>query len=277
MGLSERSMEARRTRVGASEAAALVPDVGHPYHTPADIYARIVHGIEKYSKPVMMMGNLMEGPIFEIGRKFLREQGFRCRRNSRSVVHDSYVATPDGYCECGGVIECKYVSYWGRELWIDGVPGHYLVQVQLQMAATGRDHAHLWAWQESRWEEYLIHGDPIFQLDILADIERFLQEHVVPRVPPDDIPDELVLTLHRPEGSEFAHGALKSLGDALAVASATKGAAMDDYDTQRDILARAMALANVAELIDPEWTATVGPSRVNKEQMVLTFRRRGSK
>jgi hypothetical protein len=226
----------------------------------------------------MRMGNLMEGSIFWIGRQTMKEQGLWVRRNSRSVARERYVATPDGYCECGGVIECKNVSYYGRDWWQDGaVPSHYLAQVQLQMHATGRDHAHVWALLGgTEFVDRLVPADPVEQQAIVDAIDAFFIEHLDPRIPPETDDGRLLLTFAHPEGTVIADGAVKDLGDRLAQASGDKADALKTYDTARDMLAGVMARSGVRELINPDWSAKAAPADKDRPdgEWRLTFRRK---
>jgi len=270
VGLSEQSLELRKGRIGASEVAVLL-DCGSPWKTKADLYARLVHGIEQRSKTIMWIGQRVEGFIFDLGRDTLDTWA---RRNSRSIVRDRYGATADGYCGCGGVIEVKNVGSFSREWWADDqVPPHYIAQVQLQMLASGRDHAHVWALLGGNdFQTRLVKADRDYQADMLERIDRFYDEHVDPRIPPDDTPDVLWLTFVKPEQTVLAQGPLKMLGDALALTSRDKRRALDEYEAGRDALAAAMARADVRELIDTAWTAKAGPVKNEPERWNVTFR-----
>jgi hypothetical protein len=271
------SMKPRRRRVGASEVSILTGT--NPFkRSRADLFARIAYGIEQPRRPIMDMGNLMEGGIFWLGRQVMRDRGLWCRRNTVTTVRDRYVATPDGYCQCGGVIEVKNVSGWAREHWLDGAtPPWYVDQVQCQMMATGRDHAHVWALLAgTEFAERRIEADPDHQQRIADAIDAFFTQHVEPRIPPATTDPALLLTFTHPEGTQVADGHLLDLGNALAGASTTKAAALADYDEARDQLARLMASWGVRELIGPDWTAKAGPARKDEPdgKWQVTFRRK---
>lgn len=277
MSLTERSRLLREGRVGASEMAAFLP-CGHPYHKQGDIYARLVHGVTRPSSALMDMGNVMEGAIFRLGRALLAQKGERCRRNGVSTVRPHIVATPDGYCSCGGVIEVKNVSHYGAELWLDGVvPPHYVAQVQTQMLLTGRDHAHVWALMEGvRFQSLLLEADPEWHRGIEYAVERFFADHVEPRIPPPDVPDELVLTVTMPTGTVHAEGALLDIGNVVAELTELKNDYQRQLDSARTRMEWAMADAGAQTVVAPTWIAEAKPVK-STGALSLWFKRKGSR
>ena len=280
MGLSERSKALRATRIGASAVACLMP-CGHPFTTPAKEYARIVHGVTGPTRPIMEMGQLMEGSIFWLGRQLMRDRGLWVRSNSRSIARPRYTATPDGYCACGGVIEVKNVSSYAAEWWRDdATPEHYIVQVQLQMYASGRDHCHVWALLAgTQFAERRIDADPDYQMRIVAAIDDFFTRHVEPKVPPLTDDSTLLLTFNHPEGTAVADGALLDIGDAVATASRQKADALRSYDIARDMLAGIMARNDIKELDGPDWNAKAAPAHKDAPdgEWRLTFRNKSTR
>ena len=280
--MSRLDLSLREGRVGASDIACLLP-CGSPFQTKADLYARLVHGITRPSSALMDMGQAMEGSIFWLGRHAKDAPGW-CRRNGvhkqqRSIVHKQLpiVVTPDGWCICAdepGVIECKNVSYYGREFWDDGVPAHYIAQIQAQMLVRRGTHAHVWAlFGGTRFEQWRIDADPEWAHGIEYAVWDFFERHVIPRIPPPDAPDDLILTFTKPEGTVVADGAIKEIGDRLSELSATKNNTGSEYDRERGLLMRALADAGASVAIDPEWKAEVGPSRNDPSRLTVTFRR----
>jgi predicted phage-related endonuclease len=48
-------------------------------------------------------------------------------------------------CDEVQILECKSVGEWGTKLWRDGVPLYVIIQVQHQLAVTGKQAAHICA------------------------------------------------------------------------------------------------------------------------------------
>ena len=255
MSLTAASEALRATRVGASEVAALLP-CGHPYTTPGDIYARIVHGIRRPQNAAMGMGTLLEGTVLREGARLL---GIRVRRNSRTWVHASLplAATPDGTVPGHpALVEVKVVSRWQAEEWADGVPPYVQAQAQAQMLVTGRLWCHVIALLEgSRVVVATLAADEEQQLDIAYAVARFEVNHLVPCVPPPDLDDELVLTIAAPGGTVAAQGYLADYGDRLAALAAARDAAEKAYQEARGALGLAMAAAGAALVVAADWRA----------------------
>jgi putative phage-type endonuclease len=130
-------------------------------------------------------GHFWESTIL---RWFAHDRGLKIRRvgllaHSR---HDWLRATPDAYCNDGGLVQIKTTSHRQLAHWADGqVPDEAEIQVQHEMAVTGRPHAWVVALVDGR--DLLVRKVPRNRALIanLVDIgEAFWFHHVVPRVPP---------------------------------------------------------------------------------------------
>ena len=255
MSLTPASEALRATRVGASEVAALL-SCGHPYTTPGDIYARIVHGVRRPQKAHMAVGEELEGLVIRGGARRL---DIRVRRNSRTWVHASLplAATPDATVPGHpALLEAKTVSHWEAEEWADGVPPHVQAQAQAQMLVTGRLWCHVVALLGgSRWLTATLAADEEQQLDIAYAVARFEVNHLQRRIPPPDLDDELVLTIAAPEGTVAAQGDLADYGDRLAALAAARDAAEKAYQEARGALGLAMAAAGAALVVAADWRA----------------------
>lgn len=162
-------LEERRKGIGSSDAAGILGV--SPWASPLSVWAdKMGIGAEDDSgdeKEIFIWGHLLEPVILA---EFARRAGLDVEHHDQEqvVAHPDVTThmacTPDGYVlmVTDGVmvrlylIEIKTTSLWNADAWADGVPLHYQVQVQHQMACTGLDHAFvvvLIGGQELRWYE----------------------------------------------------------------------------------------------------------------------------
>ena len=147
MTLSARQLETRRTRVGASEIAALIPPmadgtvVDHHGRGPFDIFAAKM-GVKRPQSPEMRWGQIVESAILEM---HCEGQGLTLLPNPGTLVHPRYpwiCATPDAIARDQQgkrrLIEAKNSGRFMAHLWgAEGtgqVPIGYAAQVQVTLS-----------------------------------------------------------------------------------------------------------------------------------------------
>lgn len=81
-----------------------------------------------------------------VAREFMARTGMKVRRVNQRQRHKEkpyLVAQIDRRIVGGGILECKTTDASRKQDWEDGVPDHYLVQVQHQLLVTGEDFAYI--------------------------------------------------------------------------------------------------------------------------------------
>ncbi len=180
MSLTASQREARRTRVGASEVAALLDPPQHRFVTAASIYARLVDGVQTESNEAMRDGQLAERHVLEMAREKYRLKAYAC---VRAYVHPvlPVTASPDAYIGDGeGLVEIKTTS----AVWADQPPDYVLWQVQCQLWLARRHYAHVVVWQGSRLRMFTVERDQGSVRAIREGVERFWEHHLRPLIPP---------------------------------------------------------------------------------------------
>lgn len=175
MVLSTRQREARATRVGASEVAALMGE--HPYMTPLDVYDRIVNGVQQPESINMRVGAYLEPYVLRMARDLL---GVKSRACHRAYVHHTLplCASPDAYSGPHGLVEVKVSGAWSR-----GRPGAFW-QVQTQMMLTGRDWCDIVALSGSNLTVERFDADVSAWAKIAEVVAAFNVLYLAPRIPP---------------------------------------------------------------------------------------------
>jgi len=180
MVLNAAQAEARRTRVGASEVAALLG--AHRYMKPIDVYDRIVHGTQQEANQAMRLGNLLELPVLQAARKL---DGLRSRVCHRAYVHptlplscspDAYAMPHRGYPK--GLVEAKVTYAWSD------LPEYVYWQAQTQLLLTGRAVCWVAALTGSRLQTWIVEPSAEAFRDIETAVAAFEAECLVPRRPP---------------------------------------------------------------------------------------------
>jgi len=179
MVLSAKQREARATRVGASEVAAIMGE--HPYMTALDVYDRIVNGTQRDQTINMMVGAYMEPYVLRMARDLL---GIRSRACSRPYIHPTLplCASPDAYSGPHGLVEVKVTGAWSK-----AASGAFW-QVQTQMMLTGRDWTDVVVMAGSNLTVERVDADVSAWVTITSEVERFDRLHLAPRVPPVALP-----------------------------------------------------------------------------------------
>ena len=191
----ERWLKRRMSGIGASEAAAVIG--ANPWCSAVELYGRkrgLIAPLEQTER--MEWGHRLEPAIVAkfvevTGRKVINDGK---RKLWRHKEHGWMIATLDrrqevtpamlGHGETwppffdsmgwrSGILEVKNVSAYAKDDWTEGVPRHYWVQVQHQLAVTDYTYgsiAVLIGGQEFRWMD--IRRDTTFINDILIPQER---------------------------------------------------------------------------------------------------------
>lgn len=201
--------------LGASDLGVLFGDAA--YATPADIYARKKHGVDKAQTESMRRGRLAEEYILALA-------GASPWSQTETVRHPVYPwlrATPDGLT-AEGLVEAKRchdsrewasatlhsAADWGRGT----CPLPYYVQVQIQLACTGAPLCDLVA-GVGKWDELVnvrIYPDPEWTREIIGVAAAWRDRYLLgDAIPPDHIPEIEDLTptridnkRHRPATDE---------------------------------------------------------------------------
>lgn len=136
-------------------------------------------------------GNVLE-PV--VKREFMRRTGLKVRAKKMLLQSEEYpfmLADLDGVIYENGemcIFEAKTASAYKEDVWKQGVPDEYLLQIQHYMAVTGAKKAYIAA---------LVGGNSFYYHEVLRDEEligmiiemekRFWEEHVLKRKEP--VPD----------------------------------------------------------------------------------------
>lgn len=243
-GLSrEEWLQYRRQGIGSSDAATAVGL--NPYQSPLELWL-VKTGRDEGLPPVdpdddtspMFWGTVLEPVVAE---RYARRTGNRVRRCNAVLQHPDpdkswmlanidreIVGQPDVQ-----ILECKTAGEFGARLWRDGVPEYVQLQVQHQLAVTGKqaaDVAVLICGQELRIHR--IGRDDALIAHLIELEQRFWQYVVTDTPPPAD-------------GSESAARALQALypRDAGSVLDCTADLSLDgDFDELLDLRERMTAL-----------------------------------
>lgn len=148
---------ARKGRITGSIVGAILGL--SPWQKPADILRAMVreyHGAESEfddNNPAIIYGNMNEQRAM---LAFMRETGLSVEKTGFHEYGDRMGASPDGLTSDGGVLELKvpYGLRNGGEFKPLADQPHYAAQVQMELLATGRPHAHFAQYRAPK-------GDPL--------------------------------------------------------------------------------------------------------------------
>jgi len=180
-------MDTKWKALGGSDMAAIMGV--SPYQTEYDVWLRVTGQYQAPETPVLRRGKLFE-PVFEtIAREDLglavRPQGliqWEVGGVPLRASLDAVADTADGGVE---VVEYKTSTPFQRQAWGAECPGHYAIQVQWYLLATGAKRGHLIGLiglDDVR--HYVIEADPGLQKRLLSAAVAFWQRHVVGGVAP---------------------------------------------------------------------------------------------
>jgi putative phage-type endonuclease len=135
-------LAARRRGIGASESAGVLGV--SPWSSPLSVWASKIHGDAVEENEAMRWGTLLEPVVLA---EYQERTGRTVTRHDQAVSLDHpdferthMTATPDGYDADGRVVQVKTTSAYMKDEWADGeAPLHYRVQLQHELAVTGRD------------------------------------------------------------------------------------------------------------------------------------------
>lgn len=168
-------LEARRGYVMASDAAAVLGL--SPYRTALDVWHAKRGGHDDIDPMLAWVGHRMEPVIADWLRRFHKPLG--PIRRGFMAVSDEWPwlgATVDRVLLDGTPVELKTANRHGMKRWLDDagtvtVPLDYQVQVQAQLAVTGKPRAHV---------AVALAGSDFELLPVDRD-DAFIQEHLIPR------------------------------------------------------------------------------------------------
>lgn len=274
-----------REFIGGTGAAALAGVNPPNWSQPIDVYLEMT-GQAPPRKPstMMSMGHLME-PL--VAALFTEATGIGLRRHTRAVRSRRYPWAGghlDRFAADGSVFEAKWgmrADEWGPSWRRDERPGdeadvlwppdegtraplRYVVQVQHYLAVTERGRAYLavlLGYGDFRW--YVVPRDEAMIATLMEIEERFMREHVVPRVPPE------------PDGSEGYTRHLRRLhpdDDGTEAVATPEQQAMAAQ--LRDLLREQAALARHVEVARQRlMTSMATTSKLVGPDFTITYRR----
>jgi putative phage-type endonuclease len=139
-------LRARKSGIGASEMAAVMGE--DEFTTPLQVYAGKISAEVEVQAPseAAEIGNILEGLVARMycersRRRVETEQKWTLRRHPQhrfliASLDATVIDKSDG--RGPGVLECKTSAGESWGVWRDGVPLRYEVQLQHQLAVTGR-------------------------------------------------------------------------------------------------------------------------------------------
>lgn len=208
-------LKATAGMITASQAASvLCPGEPGVYGTPMDVYVRLRQGIEgkieepepdepehddepededmlvESSERAELSWGLDSEPMHKaLLRKYAGLEIEVADGTWRDLEIPWLAATPDGLVRATessgyGVLELKAPTDGGRRLWAAGPPKGYIIQANVQMRVMRADWGVVSALipPKPRWER--VYNSPEMQEFIITGLTRFMEEHVLPGVPP---------------------------------------------------------------------------------------------
>lgn len=184
----------RAVNVTASEVGALLGE--HPYMTPGNIYDRLLGSRQVVPTLAMEFGSAAE-PILK--RMAERALGSTIRMNSKTYQHPRvhlcatpdatihHVASPFGAGQVRDIVEFK--TSWSQNRWRDGLPPDIEWQVRAQLACTHRQRAIVYVFCGVE-KVYTVTRERNRENRMTQAVERFWQEHWLPRIRPEEVKAE---------------------------------------------------------------------------------------
>jgi len=187
--------------VGGSDVAKLLGL--SPYGNAADVYERVVLGVEHPTTPIQLRGQVLEPVLRGLlvaerpdWRRVTRADDYHAHPGLplRAQVDDVF-GTPDGEV----VVDYKSVSRWAKgygEAGTDEVPEHYLVQLAVEMLCADTREAFLvcgFGDDDRKGGDFVLQRTATYRamrdeaLDAVIEnaVNKFWAEHVQPRRAPD--------------------------------------------------------------------------------------------
>jgi len=182
----------RRTYIGGSDIGAICGV--SPYKTAMDVYLDKVEvePSQRTMSETMYWGVLLEASI-------LAEWEARgCGTITKSQVHYEHpefgwargTADAIGIDSTGTAVllEAKKIGDSAAREWSEGIPNHYLYQVQWYLCAAQLRRAEVCVlFSGSRWERYVVEADQGLQQHMLAQAKSFWERNVLCEIPPSPL------------------------------------------------------------------------------------------
>lgn len=182
-------LAARQHGIGSSDAPNLV---GVGYRTAADVYRQKTEEVPEaamHPKGVLLRGMMLEPIVAQMYAEKMDVALDKCDMIGHPL-RPWQMASPDYQRPDRRRVEMKTCSSWDGygDDGSDVVPLGYFVQVQHQMGVSGTDFCDLAALNLFGWDlrVFRVPFDPVIYDWLTGVQERFLTEHVLPRVPPPD-------------------------------------------------------------------------------------------
>lgn len=210
-------LKATAGKITASQAASvLCPGEPGVFGTPLDVYVKLRKGLDgaieeepDFEEPEhddepedddMLSANSERADLSwgldseTMHKDLLRKYAGLDVENLNGTYGDDEItwlaATPDGVVfEQGdidnlGILELKAPTVGGQRLWAAGPPKGYIIQANVQMRVMRADWGVVSALipPKPRWER--VYNSPEMQEFILTGLTRFMEDHVIPGVPP---------------------------------------------------------------------------------------------
>ncbi len=193
--LTPEQLEKRRQFITASDVASIM-NVS-PWANAATVYYHKTEGIIPKTNPSMEMGSHLEQGVLSWASTLLGplSGGGEWRVHENGII----AATLDDRTQQGNPVEAKtsgLIGFTGLKEWgadyTDDIPNQYLIQVQCQLLVDGADLAYVPALIGGRgFAMFVVEAKPKLQALIKLKCERFWNDHVERRIPPDDVTPDL--------------------------------------------------------------------------------------
>jgi len=188
----------RKTGIGASDMGAVCGL--NQYRTPLEVYLEKTDQLTVEQNDAMLLGQLIE-PV--IATFYTHKTGTRVRKSSFSYRMDGHsfmLCNIDRLIGRDGLLECKRASVFTKDRWgetgTDEVPEEYLVQVQHELACTGRKWCDLAVlFSDNEFRVYRLSRDEEL-IKLIIDKGRRFWDCVTTMTPPDPSTEKDVLLLH---------------------------------------------------------------------------------
>lgn len=196
MTLTDHDREIRRTRIGASEVAAVLGISPYADATPFAVWARLTQSYQRPDADELTAGNYLERAVADW---YSDRNGDASIRTGSGMAHpflpwlsatpDRVVVLHDQEGADTWLLECK--TDRNRDSWgepgTDQVPVHVAAQAQMQLEVTGLDRCDVAVLFKSldQFACYTVRRDDAVIAHILGELERWHARHIVGGEMPD--------------------------------------------------------------------------------------------
>jgi putative phage-type endonuclease len=180
-------LELRRTGITGTRITGIMQV--SPWETPRSVYLDLL-GIkpEKEQTEPMYWGTKLEDIV---AKEFAERTSLKVRRVNYMLQHKTYdflLGNIDRLIVDGkqkGVLECKNVGAYKADEWKDGVPEHYLYQLQCYLCLTGLEFGYLAALiGGQKFVYHRVERDESLIEEMIEAATEFWYGHVQPRIEP---------------------------------------------------------------------------------------------